>query len=96
MAKEQGLPLNPMKISGLCGRLLCCLGYECAQYQVMKERLPKKGQRVSTPTGAASVIGSNPIKETVSVELESGATVELPLSDVTVQDTGRRKQEGKG
>ena len=95
MAKEQALPLNPMKISGLCGRLLCCLGYESEQYQTMKGRLPKEGQRVSTPMGVASVVGSNPLKETVSVELESGATVELPLSDITVQDTGSRKQKEK-
>jgi len=95
MAKEQALPLNPMKISGLCGRLLCCLGYESEQYQTMKGRLPKEGQRVSTPMGVASVVGSNPLKETVSVELESGATVELPLSDITVQDTGPREQKEK-
>ena len=95
MAKEQALPLNPMKISGLCGRLLCCLGYESEQYQTMKGRLPKEGQRVSTPMGVASVVGSNPLKETVSVELESGATVELPLSDITVQDTGPREQKKK-
>ena len=95
MAKEQALPLNPMKISGLCGRLLCCLGYESEQYQTMKGRLPKEGQRVSTPMGVASVVGSNPLKETVSVELESGATVELPLSDITVQDIGPREQKEK-
>ncbi len=95
MAKEQALPLNPMKISGLCGRLLCCLGYESEQYQTMKSRLPKEGQRVSTPMGVASVVGSNPLKETVSVELESGATVELPLSDITVQGTGPREQKEK-
>lgn len=95
MAKEQALPLNPMKISGLCGRLLCCLGYESEQYQTMKGRLPKEGQRVSTPMGVASVVGSNLLKETVSVELESGATVELPLSDITVQGTGPREQKKK-
>ena len=67
MAKEQNLPLNPMKISGLCGRLLCCLGYESEQYQVMKDKFPKEGQQVSTPMGVASVIGGNPLKETVSV-----------------------------
>lgn len=95
MAKEQALPLNPMKISGLCGRLLCCLGYESEQYQTMKGRLPREGQRVSTPMGVASVVGSNPLKETVSVELESGATVELPLSDITVQGTCPREQKEK-
>ena len=84
MAKEQSLPLNPMKISGVCGRLLCCLVYESEQYRNMKEKMPKEGQRVSTSMGVASVVGNNPLKETVLVELESQATVELPLSEVTV------------
>ena len=86
MAKEQDLPLNPMKISGVCGRLLCCLAYESEQYHIMKGKLPKEGQRVFTPLGVASVVGSNPLKETVLVELESQATVELPLSEVTIEE----------
>ncbi|MBA7619608.1 hypothetical protein ES703_26947 [subsurface metagenome] len=86
MAKEQNLPLNPMKISGVCGRLLCCLVYESEQYQTMKENLPKKGQRVSTAMGAATVTGINPLKETVLVELESQVTVELPFSDIKIED----------
>ena len=85
MAKEQGLPLNPMKISGVCGRLLCCLGYESEQYHIMKVKLPKEGQRVSTPMGAASVKQGNPLKETVLVELKSGTTVELPLAEITIE-----------
>jgi len=83
MAKEQELPLNPMKISGACGRLMCCLAYENEQYHSMKEKMPKVGQRVSTHMGEATVVGSNPLKETVLVELESEATVELPLGDVS-------------
>ena len=83
MAKEQDVPLNPMKISGVCGRLMCCLGYESEQYRTMKAKMPKAGQRVSTHMGEAKVVGSNPLKETVMVELESGASVELPLGDVS-------------
>jgi len=86
MAKEQGLPLNPMKISGVCGRLLCCLAYENEQYREMKEKLPKEGQRVSTAMGEARVVGTNPLKETVLVELESEVNVELPLSEITITD----------
>ncbi len=53
----------------------------------MKEKLPKDGQRVSVPMGIASVVGGNPLKETVLVELEKGgARVELPLSEVTIID----------
>jgi cell fate regulator YaaT (PSP1 superfamily) len=91
MAKEQDLPLNPFKISGICGRLLCCLAYESEQYHAMKDKLPKAGQRVSTPMGEASVVGSNPLKETVLVELESQATVELPFSDITVEKQPPKK-----
>ena len=98
MAKEQGLPLNPMKISGVCGRLLCCLVYESELYHAMKGKLPKHGQMVSTPTGIAKVVGTNPLKETVQVELESKVTVEMPLSEITVeakQTSMRRKGQEK-
>ena len=93
MAKGQDLPLNPMKISGVCGRLLCCLTYENEQYQAMKEKLPKKGQRVSTASGVATVVGGNPLKETVLVKLESEATLELPLSEITIEKKQPPKRE---
>jgi cell fate regulator YaaT (PSP1 superfamily) len=83
MAKEQDLPLNPMKISGACGRLMCCLAYEGEQYRAMKEKMPKVGQRVSTRLGEATVVGNNPLKETVMVELDTEATVEMPLGEVS-------------
>ncbi|MEE9202473.1 MAG: regulatory iron-sulfur-containing complex subunit RicT [Dehalococcoidia bacterium] len=82
MAKEQDLALNPLKISGLCGRLLCCLSYEMGQYIQAREKLPRRGQRVLTPMGPAQVVGGNPLKETVTVRLESEAVVEVPLSQV--------------
>ncbi len=85
MAKEQDLPLNPMKISGVCGRLLCCLSYECDQYRILKEKLPPRGQQVKTPMGLATVVGGNPLRETVVVQLESQATVELPVDQVTAK-----------
>ncbi|MBI2848032.1 MAG: stage 0 sporulation family protein [Chloroflexi bacterium] len=85
MAKMQSLPLNPMKISGACGRLMCCLGYENDLYQEMKAKLPRNGQRVSTASGMGKVVDSNPLKETVLIEIEeSGATVELPLNEINV------------
>lgn len=84
MAKEQGLPLNPMKISGVCGRLLCCLSYENLFYRDMRGKLPREGQPVTTPMGPARVVGSNPLKETVIVELETQVTVELPLDDIKI------------
>lgn len=93
MAKEQDLPLNPVKISGICGRLMCCLGYEVDQYRDMRDKLPKKGQRVITSTGAAVVTGGNPIKQTVLVELASGVTIELPLENITLEKEQVRKQK---
>jgi cell fate regulator YaaT (PSP1 superfamily) len=92
MAKEQGLPLNPMKISGLCGRLLCCLGYEFEQYRAMREKMPSQGKKVSTSMGEATVVGGNPIEGTVLVELESGARVELPLDEITGTGEGKESQ----
>jgi len=99
MAKEQGLPLNPMKISGICGRLMCCLVYESEQYHTMKEKLPKEGQRVTTASGAGKVIGTNALLETVMVQLdESQATIELPLNEVVIEEESAeagRQKEGK-
>jgi cell fate regulator YaaT (PSP1 superfamily) len=83
MAKEQDLPLNPMKISGACGRLMCCLAYEGEQYKAMKEKMPRVGQRISTRMGEATVVGNSPLKEMVMVELDTEARVELPLSEVS-------------
>jgi cell fate regulator YaaT (PSP1 superfamily) len=88
MAKEQQLPLNPMKISGICGRLLCCLGYEYEQYRTIRRKMPKKGQRVTTAKGTAFIVGTNPLKETVMVELDGGVRVEMPVGEVTVGGAG--------
>ena len=93
--REQDLPLNPMKISGICGRLLCCLSHECEQYRAMKQKLPPIGRRVVTPMGIATVVGGNPLKETVLVQLESQATVEFPVEEVQSEDTGAKPSPGK-
>lgn len=81
MAKEQDLPLNPMKISGLCGRLLCCLGYEVEQYREMKQKMPREGDRVILPEGEVVVVGSRPLEEIIIVELSSGGRTEISLSE---------------
>ena len=83
MAKDQDLPLNPMKISGACGRLMCCLAYEGEQYRAMKARMPKKGQKVTTRLGDAIVVGSNMLRETVLVALDKEGTVEMPLGEIS-------------
>jgi cell fate regulator YaaT (PSP1 superfamily) len=79
-AKEQDLPLNPSKLSGACGRLLCCLTYEYDQYREIKGGLPKVGARISTPTGDAKVVKINILKETISLVMgEPVQLVEMPI-----------------
>ncbi len=92
MAKDQGLPLNPMKISGVCGRLMCCLVYENDYYQEMKDRMPRAGQRVMTPMGEARVVDINPLKVSVMVELETQAVVEFPLNEISLMVDSKREQ----
>lgn len=80
MAKEQDLPLNPLKISGLCGRLMCCLRYEFEAYRDYKQRAPKKGTIVETPLGLAKVSELNTPHETVAMRLEDGMRFSVPLA----------------
>jgi cell fate regulator YaaT (PSP1 superfamily) len=82
MAKEQDLPLNPLKISGLCGRLMCCLRYEFEAYKDYKQRAPKKGTIVETPLGLAKVSELNTPHETVGMRLEDGKRFSVPLKDM--------------
>jgi cell fate regulator YaaT (PSP1 superfamily) len=72
MAKEQNMSLNPEKISGLCGRLMCCLGFEYEAYADLKKDMPKCGKLVQTPEGRGKVIRQNALQGEVVVLLESG------------------------
>lgn len=83
MAKEQDLPLNPLKISGLCGRLMCCLRYEFDAYKDFKGRAPKKGAIIDTAVGLAKVAELNTPRETVTMRFEGGDRVTVPLSGMT-------------
>ncbi|MBP3285014.1 MAG: stage 0 sporulation family protein [Clostridia bacterium] len=69
MAKDQGLSLNPTKISGACGRLMCCLAYEQCGYEEKIKRVPKTGSLVLTPLGQGTVVSSNILKEEVKVKM---------------------------
>jgi cell fate regulator YaaT (PSP1 superfamily) len=84
MAKEQNKPLNPSKISGQCGRLLCCLAYENEMYKQLKAELPKPGTMVSTPSGNARVLAANVLKQTVTLQMESLDVVEMPVSALAI------------
>ncbi len=82
MAKEQQLSLNPNKISGVCGRLMCCLTYEYAAYQEIRRHLPRIGKRVKLPDGEAKVIRYNLIRQTVTLENAAGEEIELPMAEL--------------
>ncbi|MBW1986343.1 MAG: stage 0 sporulation family protein [Deltaproteobacteria bacterium] len=81
MAKEQNLSLNPSKISGLCGRLMCCLSYEYATYLELKQDLPRVGKQVKLPQGWGKVIRQNVISRTITVELSEGGELEMSIDD---------------
>ena len=70
MAKNQGLSLNPGKISGLCGRLMCCLSYENDYYADAIKKMPKVGSEVGTPEGKAIVVGVNMLKMEVKIKMD--------------------------
>ena len=69
MAKAQSVSLDPSEITGMCGRLRCCLIYEYEHYVEARKELPKRGKRVITPMGEGKVIKSEPLKQTVFVRL---------------------------
>ncbi|OFI01533.1 hypothetical protein CLOACE_20880 [Clostridium acetireducens DSM 10703] len=85
MAKEQNLSLNPTKISGICGRLMCCLNYEQKAYEEIRKRLPKVGSIVETPYGNAEVISNSAIKESIKVKIkiEDG---EETIKNISIDD----------
>ena len=85
MAKEQNLSLNPTKISGVCGRLMCRLKYEQDHYEATRKRMPRVGRDVITPDGVGTVQEINILKETVRVRIpkgDSSDTNDYPLADI--------------
>lgn len=81
MAKNQFLALNPNKINGVCGRLLCCLNYENDQYTEMKKDLPKVGSYIETDVGVGKVISVDIFRKNCKLEVSKGNYVELPCED---------------
>ncbi|MBM4350372.1 MAG: stage 0 sporulation family protein [Deltaproteobacteria bacterium] len=82
MAKEQNIALNPTKISGICGRLMCCLAYEYPTYMELKKNLPKVGKHIVTRSGKGKVIRQNVLNQTVTVQLEEGGEVTIHASEI--------------
>ena len=96
MAKEQNLSLNPTKISGVCGRLMCCLKYEQEHYEMTRKKMPKIGREVITPDGTGPVTDLNIVKETVFVRLTNGDTSEIkeyPLENIIKPSDGNANQD---
>ncbi|MFR2587193.1 MAG: stage 0 sporulation family protein [Adlercreutzia equolifaciens] len=96
MAKEQGLSLNPQKISGLCGRLMCCLRYEFDAYKDFKGRAPKLNATVQTPAGPAKVVDHDVPREIVSLKVEGEKPVKVPLSDFDPAPEGATRPNAVG
>ena len=96
MAKVQGLSLNPGKISGLCGRLMCCLSYENDYYSEAYKKMPKVGSEVSTPDGRGTVVSENMLKMTVRVKIEKDGSLvykDFPLENIRFKNRKDEKEE---
>jgi cell fate regulator YaaT (PSP1 superfamily) len=94
MAKDQSLSLNPPKISGLCGRLMCCLSYEHKFYREMCKGMPRDGEKVDTPEGKGKIVSVNIFKRQATAVLEDGKPVVL-LYPVSGQPQVVKKKEGE-
>jgi cell fate regulator YaaT (PSP1 superfamily) len=81
MAKDQDLPMSSGRITGLCGRLRCCLAFEHPTYKSFRDRAPRVGRRVQTPLGPGVVTGYQVVADTCTVELEGADPTDLPIDD---------------
>lgn len=97
MAKTQGLSLNPGKISGLCGRLMCCLSYESEYYADAYKKMPKTGSEVGTPEGKGTVVSVNMLKMTVKVKIDdhNGGLIfkDFPAEDIRFRKGQQQEEE---
>lgn len=92
MAKTQNLPLNPSKISGICGRLLCCLTYEHGTYLELTKGMPLPGKLCDTPAGQGKVVRIGILSQTVTVVLSDNTQIEFKISEL---EQHRLKQKKK-
>jgi cell fate regulator YaaT (PSP1 superfamily) len=93
MAKAQGVSLNPQEITGMCGRLRCCLIYEYEQYVEARKTLPKIKKKVVTPRGVGKVVDVMPLKKSVLVLLEDDRRVEFYQHELQPYDELKKLQE---
>ncbi len=93
MAKEQDMSLNPQKISGVCGRLMCCLRYEFEAYKDFHSRAPKKNARIITPAGEGKVVDLDVPREVISIKVGDEKPVKVPLAEMEPIPDGSRPNE---
>lgn len=86
MAKAQGISLNPSEITGMCGRLRCCLVYEYEQYVEARKQLPRRNKRVGTPVGEGRVVDVFPLRDMVSVFIEEKGIQMVARQDIVPLD----------
>jgi cell fate regulator YaaT (PSP1 superfamily) len=91
MAKNQNLPLNPSEISGVCGKLLCCLSFEEEQYRELKKGLPKVGSRLTSAVGSGRVVDVNVLTRKITISWETGSRVVVDADEF--DDLRSRKAE---
>ena len=96
MAKEQNLFLNPTKISGICGRLLCCLSYEQSNYEIFHKQCPKIGKKYVTREGTVKVVRANLFRNSLTVFADGGEEREYTLEEWEALEPTRpdRPQQG--
>ena len=94
IAKDQNLALNPAKISGVCGRLMCCLTFEHEAYVNIKKNMPKCGESVVVPQGTGKVTGQNIMERKVTIELEDGKVVKVPINEI-IEERMKKKPKKK-
>jgi cell fate regulator YaaT (PSP1 superfamily) len=98
-AKEQNLPLNPTKLSGVCGRLKCCLRFEQEFYQQANRRFPDVGTRIQTPEGVGVVERIDILKEEIYLRLNGEGTVRFSMDEISnliLQDGGEKRKKKQG
>lgn len=94
MAKDQNLVLNPQKVSGICGRLLCCLTYEDEVYREAAKSMPKVGRLVTTPDGEGRIRDRDVIRQIVRIQLNDEATLkEYPIDKVNIKHPGNHSEK---
>lgn len=82
MARDQGLVINPAKISGVCGRLLCCINYEYAQYEEVLRHYPAVNQLVKTPKGEGKVISISPLNGYLFVDVATIGMMRFEIEEI--------------